>query len=379
MRKEYVFLLLGIAFIPLCAFAASERQQVTVRVAKEETVTHNYIRYAPDLIIEGTMAKDVIVAGNTITISGPVAGDVLVFGSRVRILGDVSGNVRGIADILEIDGAVGKNVNVVAKSVLLGAATQVGWDELIGAQSVEVRGVVHGDIAGAVTQTTVAGSVGGNMSLALVHGGGIMLLPQAHITGNVRYSSPDTALTLAEGSVIEGTVQHTRTPDKEDTFSGFAVAVHLLLLLAYLFGMLVVGMVCLHIAKPFLEGTAKQLYKTLDKALWHGIAVTVLSPLIALALLLTIIGIPLGLLMLAGWVAAMYFAKIVVAHAIGKKLLPNIPTKPYVQFAGGAFVLVMLMGLPTIGWILKLLTVFVGMGSLWLYVRKFTHHTSHKT
>jgi len=91
----------------------------------------------------------------------------------------------------------------------------------------------------------------------------------------------------------------------------------------------------------------------------------------AFLVMLTVIGLPLGLLTLASWFAALYLAGIVVAAILGARLLRR-GTATLGEFAvalpAGLVALAVATSIPILGILVRFLAVLCGLGLLWTCV-----------
>jgi hypothetical protein len=104
-----------------------------------------------------------------------------------------------------------------------------------------------------------------------------------------------------------------------------------------------------------------------NTALIGGLAF-VLLPAAAVLAVLTVIGIPVGLLLAAGYLVLLYVSKIVVGLAVGGILLQRSGPQPYgsaaLTMAVGLLLLYFLASLPIVGSIGTIIIMFTGLGGL---------------
>jgi hypothetical protein len=111
-----------------------------------------------------------------------------------------------------------------------------------------------------------------------------------------------------------------------------------------------------------------------------GLIVLILTPIVVFILLITIIGIPLSLMLLAFWILMMYPAKILAAIAIGRKLaaLKFMPLNFHHSLIAATVIGVVIcwfvFSIPIIGWILCFLAFIWGMGGIWRYAKMKSSH-----
>jgi len=96
--------------------------------------------------------------------------------------------------------------------------------------------------------------------------------------------------------------------------------------------------------------------------------------MIALILILMIIGWPLGLMLGAAWLAAMFCGRVLVALAAGRWLGKKIPwlkrqdggpNRVTREMAAGVIVAQILFHLPYLGWAFSLAAIWLGLGIIW--------------
>ncbi|MBU0598045.1 polymer-forming cytoskeletal protein [Patescibacteria group bacterium] len=131
MKKGFIFLAILIAGLITASHGAQATDDFNfmqkVTVSSNEVIDDNFVRFGNEIIIDGDINGDVIVAGNTITINGQVLGDVIAAGENITINGQVAGNVRVGATNVTINSQVGKNVNIGANTATLTDQAGVGW------------------------------------------------------------------------------------------------------------------------------------------------------------------------------------------------------------------------------------------------------------
>ncbi len=112
---------------------------------------------AREVIVEGTVGDDVTVVAVATRLSGTVERDALIFGGSLTIDGQVKGNVNGRMITVRIDGKVDRDVDIAVGSLTLGPAA-----------------VVDGDVvyrSGSDADTSLTAEVGGQFDRLPTRGG----------------------------------------------------------------------------------------------------------------------------------------------------------------------------------------------------------------
>ena len=105
-----------------------------------------------------------------------------------------------------------------------------------------------------------------------------------------------------------------------------------------------------------------------------GIIALLLTPIIVVILLITIIGIPLSLILLALWLVALCLSKILAGILVGRSLLNNYwPKKKDSLISAmiiGIVIAYLIFSLPIIGGFISLLAMLWGLGGIMLSLKK---------
>jgi hypothetical protein len=84
-------------------------------------------------------------------------------------------------------------------------------------------------------------------------------------------------------------------------------------------------------------------------------------PIIMILLAITVIGIPLTVILFFAWVAAIYFAKIILAAIIGNMIFKQ-GKGLFVTLVVGLLIVFVMINLPLIGGFFHLLITLLGVG-----------------
>ncbi|MDP3995621.1 MAG: hypothetical protein Q8P78_03335 [bacterium] len=320
MKIRYVLLISALVLFGGVPFL---RAQETGEEAPIEPV-QDYFAFLAEVHVPEAGARDVIALGGVIDINNPVSQDVLAAGGDIIIQSQVLGDVRLAGNTVTINSDIGGNVAVFAKRVEISENATIGGSAHIRAQEVVMNGAIIGD-AHIVSQTLAnTGSIGGELSHELA-------------------SRPNTARSPLEWF--------------------FRVA--------SLFGMLVVGLVLVSVfPKSMRHGAHASITHPGKDMLW-GLLALFAAPIAAFVLMLTIIGVPLGLLLGAGYIVSLYLAQILAGLVIGTYVLGAIRGREHAQKSSlllimviGVSVLWLITGIPAIGGIIKLVAIIWGLGMM---------------
>lgn len=358
-----VLLLVSIPAVPAAAFVP--RAGNTVVVA--EAVSDDLYVAGGTVSVTGDVDGDVTTVGGTITLSGPVTGGVVGAGGNVSIRGSVGRNIRAAAGALVLGGPVGTDAVLAGGSINVERPSQIGRDLVVAGGSVELAGTVRRNAFITGGAITIGGTVDGNIE---AHGDRIVLLPTARITGTVTYSA-DQPIEIQSGAQVAGQVTRVDRPAGGRSILNPAARLRLRFagrILEALW-LLVLGLVLVAITPRGVRAVADRVGGRFGVSLLTGFILMVVVPVASVLLLITIVGIPVALALLLLYIATFYPALIFVAawlgDILGRWLRREGRISPSVGVIAGTIVLVILVGLPYVGWIFRLIALCVGFGALW--------------
>ena len=375
-RKTTLLACLAALLLPLAASAYSLKSGDSVYVAKNEVVEGNLYAAGANLIIEGKITGDVFCAGQSINISGEVAGDIICAGQTINVSGKVGGSLRAAGQSINFGGQVARNAIAMGASIVTAASSSVGWEMLVLGNAVDIRGDIGRDLYGSVAKANIAGRVGKNLDLNFgrqnQNDKPLIIAGTANISGNVKYTSLKDAV-METGSIIKGEISH-NLPKIKAAKSNYSHLGWWWGKLISIFSALVIGLVLISFwREPIIKITDLMLNKIGPSFGW-GILLLLLTPMIVIILLITIIGLPLSLILLALWLIAIYASKILVGILVGRRLLNNfwLAKKDSLILAMviGIIIASLIFALPFIGWIVSLLAMLWGLGGIMLALKK---------
>lgn len=380
MNKYFllVIILLSFLFLPLSlVFAQELKSSNLVVLPKDQIVNENYFASGETVSVAGTVNGDVYAAGGMVNIEGTVNGDILVAGGQINIRGEVLQDVRVAGGTINIAGTVGGNITVVGGNITISDSAVVKGSVVTAGGSVAILSPVAKSITAAAGQLTIGNTVGGNV---LAGTGQLSLTPNSAIEGTLTYYSEDPAQ-IQNGATVSGTIKHEIPPvTKKDAVKAKETArnvfntFHFMWTVMSLLSTFIIGTILSLLAPLFMKKTTETIERKPWVSLGIGALIMILTPLLVLALLVSLVGIPLSFITLALYFIYIYISKIPVALFLGQKVLAYINPKNksvILHLFIGLVIYAILTSIRIIGPIVSILTLLIGVGALFITKREF--------
>jgi cytoskeletal protein CcmA (bactofilin family) len=308
-----------------------------------------------EVAVDAAANRDLWAAGAIVTVNGSAARDMNVAGARVAI-----------------DAEVGRELRVAGARVLVGARTIVNGRTRIAGADVVFAGTSNGPAEFYGDHVLIEGRIAGNL---LVRGRSVTLAASAVVNGDIVFEVLDEPQ-IEPGAQITGrqTVTLPRMPrlDTRHVFGALAA----LGLFAVGAGF-VLGLILLIGARGFVERAIERMRSAPVQCGLTGLAVLILVPIVIALIMVTLVGIPVGLLVMLAFPLAMLTGGVLAAFWVSDWLLNRQrSTRGF-----GARLLFLIVGLviltvigliPIVGFITWLIALLVGLGGLWYAMRNRT-------
>ncbi len=285
-------------------------------------------------------------------------------GGKVEISQAIEGPVFAAAGAVNIDAPVNGDMHAAGGTVHLGSAAVISGDVSLAGGRITVDGPIKGKLRAAGGQVRINGPVAGDASIAA---GTLELGPDARIDGKLTFRGGD--LHRDPAAQVTGGVEHKqghrwqrheRTP-VERFIRGWFWTAGLMVLAALI--------------AAALPGPSQRMALELRQRPWITPLVGFLAltsiPIAAMLMMITIIGIPIGLLALMGYAALLFVAYVWLAVVVGGMLLDRVKpeTAALTAWRVGAamltmLVLAILVHMPFVGGAFRLAALALGVGMI---------------
>lgn len=364
--------------LALLALVASPRA-ADPDVAAHELGNDHFVFGCP-VRIDQPVSGDLITAGCSVDVDAPVAGDAVAAGGRLRLSAPVAQNVYAAGGRLVIEAAVGRNLRIAGGQVELGPKASVAGNVTAAGGQVVLRGAVKGAVSLNGGQLTIDAPVDGDVESNAGH---LRLGPNARIGGTLRYRSNEDlerdpaaqvagrveqlplpvrrgASAAGAGGAREHEAAHTRDAGRR-VGPGVFWTLGLMALAATLVA-----------ALPVPSRRVAEAWRTrFGWSLLWGFIALVCIPVAVLILLVSLVGIPIGLLGALLYVALLLLGYVASGIALGQWGLARWRAAEgerrgwRIGAALAALLLLALLGrVPYFGGFVALMAVVAGMGAI---------------
>ncbi len=394
-----------------------------VVISANEVINDDLYVSGNTITIDGTVKGDLIAAGRQITINGTVEQDLIAAGQAVIINGKVNDDVRIAGQVLQLGSKAEITDDLVAAGYSLETkvGSSVGGDLSFGGAQALLAGNVKQNILAAMSSLELRGKVDGNIKVRV--GGekgepkplilpflppppisapqissGITITDSGQIGGELRYESTTDPI-ISPSAKIERQIRESIQEAWEKP-SPTAMALHFL---QRWLTLLIVGWVLLWVVPNWTQSMANTVKSRPLPSLGWGV-VTWLGVIVAISVIaivtiflsmllgVTITGLvplTLGIGFLSNFAIFIgfllyisYIPQVLVSFLGGKLLLqkmqPNWAEGKMAPLVVGLLIFILLSAIPVLGLLVNLVTVFLGLGALWLWGRTILKPTSDR-
>ncbi len=343
------------------------------------TVRGNVYRAGGNVRPAMPVKGDLYAAGGRVTLEHPVQGDATLAGGAVTVRAPVGEDLRAAGGDINIESTVGGELYVSGGNITLSNTAVVADAVTLYAGNVSIEGKINGPLEVYAQKVVLNGEVARDVELNAEQ---IELGPRAMLGGALRYSS-NAQFKTAEGVMIGGAVTRggamNGRPDMHrdrewhgqmmgsgtgwaGTIASTAVSFVALLAAAALFLIVFTG---------FSRRASVRMLAAPWPALGAGVAVLLGTPMLAMLLLITLIGIPLGivlmmlfpLILLMGWIVGVFCIAQRVQRAIQKDASSESSAAMIGFFALTLLLILLLGSLPFIGFLILVTILLLGTGA----------------
>lgn len=328
----------------------------SISVSDEQIVEGDFYTLGSNVSVSGTVTEDFYNISESLTTNGSIGADLFAVAREVQMHASVTDDVR----ILGIDVTIAERINgdlvVIGGELKVLSTASIGGDVLFFGDKATIDGDVGGSVMGFSNQLRLDARVEGDVD---VKTGTLTVGERAVIIGDVRLESLNK-LVRAQGATIEGDlVENTATQEDfrshlRDFLVPFMISLFANLTLYLLFRQQV---------ELLIAGT----YDRYGINTLIGLSVLIVSPFLAILLMVSILGLFVGimgiLVYLLASLMAFVLAQVILGAVIFRSLKRSQVLTP-VSIIVGTVLFHVIAVIPYVGGLLVLLMVALTLGAI---------------
>ena len=285
-----------------------------------------------------TVVGDSAIAGNSVDFGGVIDGIGFILGSTVDLKGDIEyGFVAGAS--VKVSGDIEKSLYVVGSSIDFLKDSKVGRDVFVFGDSVNINGTLARDVK-IYSNSVVIGKNAVIDGDVLLEASSITVNDGANIKGTLKYNE-DATVSIGKNANISKTLTF---KDKSDNKVSTTEVLTSTLNMIIVF--LVITILLSKVVDRVYDDTMNKPVRKWFKDMGIGFITLVCLPLICLFLLVSNIGISLGLILGVLYAICVYLSFVLSGYVLGNLLFGKIMRLSANKYFAG---IVGIIGLKVIG------------------------------
>jgi hypothetical protein len=305
--------------------------------------------------VAGTVNGDLYVVARQVRIDGTIQGDLFIGAEKAVINGSVEGDIRTLSVDATLSGPCKGSMSVWGDTLWIWREGSVGRGLFIGTSAAQINGAVAEGIKGSSDTAYINSSIGGAIDVRAEKR--LTLGPLAAVGGKLSYRSENPAR-IDPDAVIKGETKYTRvTPEKSTGFStmGFLMSWWSSFLVWWVFSLLVPRM-----WRSWGHSLAVKPWVSLAT----GLLAVFVVPAFLFLLMISLVGVPAGLILGLAAAAVAYLGRIVVAVALSRYAMRNWRVSEMAAVLILLMPVALMLSLPGFGLFFFGLFACLGLGSL---------------
>lgn len=265
--------------------------------------------------ITADIEGDLTLAAVSTTIESTVGGSVHLLAGTATIRGDVGGTLYVAGGLARLDGTVQGNVVVIGGRLDLNENARIGGDLIVHGAQAQIDGEIAGKLYGSTLFYEQNGSVSGNVEMQSDR---VRLGATALIGDDFRYQS-HTDANIHEDSSVGGDTTRTNATPWSGIGEGALAPYGQMLRLVW---SLIAGVILIGIAPRVFYRVTEHASQVATPGILGTLGMVVI-PILAILALMSFFLMPVGLMILVAFPAALYLTQIVAGITIGRAILPR--------------------------------------------------------
>jgi hypothetical protein len=338
-----------------------------------------------NIVINAPVYGDLIIAAGTVTINDSVSNDILLAGGEITFNGFVGDDIRCAGGNLRISKNIAGDVIIAGGTIIVDKGVNIGGLIASGGE-VTIDGMIVNSVKAASGKFVLNGMImkdfdcrGGNITIngviqgktILAASSKIIIGENAEFKNEVRYWAPskvDFKQSLKNGNAVFDNslkVKYSRW-----YYLGFNAFWGLIWYIGMAFLMI---LVIQYLFSKTMKRAGDSVYNSTLRSLGYGLLFFVAMPIISIIAFITLIGVPIGIILLLSYIILILFATCITS-VVASNWLNNLRNSEFnfwkISFSAlGIFILLKILAFtPFLGWLIMGFLVLIAFGAILLNV-----------
>lgn len=355
-RIRKITLITVLSFVTLSLFGGIA-YAISSDAVVQGTTNQTIYKAGNNVDITGTVNGDIYCAGQTVVIDARVNGDVICAAQTITVNGNVSGNIRVAGQNITIGADVSNNISVAGQTVVLQNNSRIGRDALIAGQTVTIDGAVLRDVNLASNTATISQLIGRNVDAKV--GDHLVLTANAKVGGNFSYTSP-RLWDKGAGAQVAGTTTYHKSNPSHNSWNW--AGLNIIWSIYWLVAVSIFAVILVSLFPQLFRKWSSLADQHIGFIFLTGFIAMLVMPMLIILSFVTVIGVPVGLLLLLLWIIDALLSIPFAAFALANKLVPTL--HPVLMVLIGSLLLGIVGLIPILGWIIGFLAYLFGTGTI---------------
>ncbi|MEM7290302.1 MAG: zf-HC2 domain-containing protein [Pseudomonadota bacterium] len=356
---------LSLVHAPESAALDIRHHEDRITITANEVIDDTVIVAAEQILIEGDITGDLIAVGEKVSIRSKIGGNVIAFAEELDIESAIKGTVITAGERITIeDTGIDGNLFIAGENIRNDSAILVGGNILLAAKNAELAAQIGRELWAAASSLTFTGTTAKDLQY---YGGELEIGGTAQVGGDLHATVADEAsFHINDYASVGGerSVELIPEEDSEHSSSDFYFGRLMKLLAAFLFGLIMYWLF------PSLRFASALDGRELLASSAFGAIALITTPLLAILVMFTLIGLPVGIAVLLLWIIAMYAAPVAAGALLGDAILSSTDQdKPILALLLGLVIFFVLASIPVVGTAVRFIALIIGLGIIVRWIR----------
>lgn len=347
----------------LNAQGSTYKSETLVQISKEDSLQNQLISAGETVEMSGWLGNDFFSAARFLMLKGSVNDDAILAAQQIIIDGEVGDLLMGAGETIIVNGVIKGDIYLAAREIQITKSARIEGNAALAGPTITIDGAeVNGWLRAAGDELRLNGTVG---QFSDLYSNDVTFGEDYQAALGTTISSEETIYRENLGVI---------PPDLTLTVKEDPVVFTILIKVGFYLSLVITGMILLRVfQKPAID-----IHRFATEKFWKNTGVGLITfigmPIAIFLLMLPVLTMPLSILLLVVYLLALFAGYLLVALTLGvmgilyfKKEEAQTSTY-YWGLALGMIIIAILTNLPFIGFILNVILLFFGLGSLTYYL-----------